>query len=43
MLTVGALVELQRQFPGLIDAPVAPFTIDGITYDTDVTDRKSVV
>lgn len=37
MLTVGALVELQRQFPGLIDAPVAPFTIDGIAYDTDAT------
>ncbi|MFM8774760.1 MAG: dihydropteroate synthase [Actinomycetota bacterium] len=37
MLNVEALVELQQRFPGLIDAPVAPFVIDGQAYDTDAT------
>lgn len=37
MLNVEALVELQQRFPGLIDAPVAPFVIGGKAYDTDAT------
>ena len=37
MLSVASLAELQQRFPRLIDAPVAPFVIDGVAYDTDVT------
>lgn len=37
MLSVAALASLQQQFPGLIDAPIAPFAIDGVAYDTDIT------
>lgn len=35
MITAASIVRLQQEFPGLADAPIAPFTIGDVEYDTD--------
>ncbi len=35
MLSAAALVALQQRYPGLIDKPIAPFTLQGQSFDTD--------
>lgn len=37
MITAAAIAHLQSQYPGLADAPIAPFVIDGTSFDTDAT------
>lgn len=35
MITAAAITRLQSEYPGLADAPIAPFVIDGVSFDTD--------
>lgn len=36
MITAATIARLQSEYPGLFEAPVAPFVIDGVAFDTDV-------
>ena len=36
MITAATIARLQSEYPGLLEAPVAPFVINGVAFDTDV-------
>lgn len=36
MITAATIVRLQNEFPGLADAPIAPFIVGDIAHDTDI-------
>lgn len=36
MITAASIIRLHAEYPGLADAPIAPFAVDGVEFDTDI-------